>query len=161
MIGGIGENPNTHALVLPSSAILLKKPCWIITNDYLNLNEIKTPSNYGAAMEKIQSGQTITMSLSHSGSLSIMIGMTLLEDIITGLPHHIYPVFDLYGICEKISIVNGDLRNGTPIIEDMPLSTLNAGHEGGESLPHCEKADLEVHEKETEPPMPVQASSSM
>lgn len=161
MIGGIGENPTTHATVLPSSAILLKKPCWIITHDYLNLNEIKSSSNYGAAMEKIQSGQTITMSLSHSGCLSIMIGMTVLEDIITGLPHHIYPIFDLYGICEKITILNGDLRNGTPIIEDMPLSTLNAGHEGGESLPHCEKADLEVHEKETEPPMTAQPSSSM
>uniref|UniRef100_A0A336MFI2 CSON000929 protein n=1 Tax=Culicoides sonorensis TaxID=179676 RepID=A0A336MFI2_CULSO len=161
MIGGIGENPNNLGTSLPSSAILLKKPCWIITNDYLNINEIRTPSTYGIALEKIQVGQSVTMSLSHSGCLSITIGMTVLEDIITGVPHHIYPIIDLYGICEKISIINGDLRNGTPIAEDLPLQTLNAGHEcQTESLPHCEKADLEVHEKETEPPL-AQPSSSM
>uniref|UniRef100_A0A336MWD3 CSON008171 protein n=1 Tax=Culicoides sonorensis TaxID=179676 RepID=A0A336MWD3_CULSO len=59
--------------------------------------------------------------------------MTVLENIITGVPHDLY-----------ISIINGDLRNGTPIAEDLPLHTLNAGHEcQTESLPHCEKADLD------------------
>lgn len=152
MIGGIGVSSNNYG-TLPTSAILLKKPCWIITNDYLNINGVKTPSTvYAEAMEKIQVGQVVTMTLTHSGTLGITIGSTVLDDLLTGLPHHVYPVFDLYGICEKISIINSDLRNGTPISEELPMTTNNLTET--DSVPHCEKADLEVHEKETELPQP-------
>lgn len=95
MIGGIGVSPTTYG-ALPTSGILLKKPCWIITNDFINVNGIKTPTTaYAEAMEKIQVGQVVTMSLTHSGTLGVTIGATVLDDLLTGVPHHIYPVFDL------------------------------------------------------------------
>lgn len=94
MIGGIGASATGYGS-LPSSAILFKKPCWIITNDFININGIKSASNYGEALEKIQCGQIITITLTHSGTLGITIGQFVLDDVLTGLPNHIYPVFDL------------------------------------------------------------------
>lgn len=55
----------------------------------------------------------------------------------------------MYGKCEKISIINGEVRNGTPIIEEVSL-TNDPLADGDTNVPQCEKADLEVHEKETE-----------
>lgn len=95
MIGGIGMTPSSYG-VFPTSGIMLKRPCWIITNDCMNVNTIKTTTTaYAEIFEKIQVGQHITMTLTHSGTLSLAIGSTILDDLLTGLPHHIYPIFDL------------------------------------------------------------------
>lgn len=48
-----------------------------------------------------------------------------------------------------------DLRNSTPMHEELPPIPNTTE----ESVPHCEKADLEIHEKETDNPVP--SSSSM
>ena len=89
----------------------------------------------------------------------IMVGSQNLEDLAAGLPSLVYPVFDLYGKCDKISIINGSdaARNGTPIIEEAVAledeQTLDDGN-----IPQCEKADLE---KETEAnPMPMSTSAT-
>lgn len=58
---------------------------------------------------------------------AITIGQTTLDDLATALPHHIYPVFDLYGRVEKITILNGDLRNGSPINEEVLMSNNELG----------------------------------
>ncbi|XP_021710661.1 neuralized-like protein 4 [Aedes aegypti] len=157
-VGALGVCPGTHQFPFPTSAILFRRPCWIATHDYININGNKTQSKYAEIFEQIQVGTIITMTLNHAGNLSIAFGQTQLDDLAVGLPHHIYPVFDVYGKCEKISIVNGDAKSGSPINEElaaMPAGAVATGVSGGlqnevENIPQCEKADLEVHEKETD-----------
>ncbi|XP_053680569.1 neuralized-like protein 4 [Anopheles nili] len=185
-VGALGVAPGTASAQypFPTSAILFRRPCWIVTHDYVNINGTKTQSRYGELLDAIQPGTIITLTLTHAGSLVVTCGQTQLEELASGLPHHVYPVFDLYGKCERVTIYNGDPKNGSPIAEELAVlpnepqprsvgsaggSTVGAGGPGdtsgmagvgmaagvvapdtGENVPQCEKADLEVHEKETD-----------
>lgn len=161
-IGAIGVAPHHINFNALSSSLLLKRPCWIVTHDYVNVNGHKTRSNYGEVLDRIQRGTIVTMMLTHSGNLVLMVDKTNLEVFATGLPNHVYPVFDIYGKCERITILNVEVRNGTPN-EELPLEETigerdeeedgddedGDGQEGAlNAMPQCEKADLEVHEKE-------------
>ncbi|XP_058066807.1 neuralized-like protein 4 [Anopheles bellator] len=197
-VGALGVAPGTgQQFPFPTSAILFRRPCWIATHDYVNINGTKTQSRYGEVLDAIVPGTIITLTLTHAGSLLISCGSTQLDELATGLPHHVYPVFDLYGKCERLTIVSGDPKNGSPIEEELgvlpneparlangvtgaagggPLGagTVGAGGdpfaagsahaggglENGENVPQCEKADLEVHEKETDQTAAAVAGSS-
>ncbi|XP_058119601.1 neuralized-like protein 4 [Anopheles ziemanni] len=190
-VGALGMAPGVASaqFPFPTSAILFRRPCWIATHDYVNINGTKTQSRYGELLDAIQPGTIITLTLTHAGSLVITCGQTQLDELATGLPHHVYPVFDLYGKCERVTIYNGDPKNGTPIDEELAAlpneqqqrviggvnvggsltggpdsntlvqatnttvasgAVAASGIDGGENVPQCEKADLEVHEKETD-----------
>ncbi|XP_075160481.1 neuralized E3 ubiquitin protein ligase 4 [Haematobia irritans] len=153
-LGVVGQCPqmSSGSAVLPPSIMQCKRPCWVATNDYININGQLIASKYGEALEHIQPGTVITMTLTHAGMLIIMVGSINLEDLASGLSNHVYPVFDLYGKCERITIITGygDMaRNGTPIIEESTALEIDSIDQDS-SIPQCEKADLEVHEKETE-----------
>lgn len=132
-------------------------------------------SKLGEALLRIQKDTTITLTLTHSGSLTLTIlnsqaaarkaittstataynssteqssGDKFVEEIASGLPHHVYPIFDLYGKCERISLLCPDIRNGSPIQEEVISTSIN--NETDRNVPQLEKADLEVHEKETD-----------
>lgn len=132
-------------------------------------------SKLGETLLRIQKDTIITLTLTHSGSLNLSIvngqsgrkasvtttynsnetqqaassnDWKFIEEIATGLPHHVYPIFDLYGKCERISLVCPDVRNGSPINEEVISSSIN--NESDRNVPQLEKADLEVHEKETD-----------
>lgn len=183
ILGVVAISPST--IHFPSSAILLRRPCWIATHDYVNVNGTKYQSKYAEILDEIRQDTVITMTLTYSGSLCIQVGQKNLEEFATGLPHHVYPVFDLYGKCEKISILHTEIRNGSPINEEMSMppifngihnssvagSTCIANNGGGtdgatssgletdRNVPHCEKADLEVHEKETDISLPTNSDT--
>ncbi|XP_011290997.1 neuralized-like protein 4 [Musca domestica] len=152
-LGVVGQCPqiSSGSAALPPSIIQCKRPCWVATHDYININGQKIASKYGEALEHIQPGTVITMTLTHAGMLIIMVGSVNLEDLASGLSNHVYPVFDLYGKCERITIITGSdaARNGTPIVEESTALEIDSIDQDS-SIPQCEKADLEVHEKETE-----------
>ncbi|XP_061386912.1 neuralized-like protein 4 [Musca vetustissima] len=152
-LGVVGQCPqiSSSGSALPPSIIQCKRPCWVATHDYINVNGQKIASKYGEALEHIQPGTVITMTLTHAGMLIIMVGSINLEDLTSGLSNHVYPVFDLYGKCERITIITGSdaARNGTPIVEESTALEIDSIDQDS-SIPQCEKADLEVHEKETE-----------
>lgn len=142
-----------QAMSIPISLLNCKRSCWLATHDYININGQVMASKYGEALDNIQVGSVITMTLTHAGMLIIMIGSTNLEDLASGLPGHVYPIFDVYGKCEKITLLTGTdatrngNANGTPILEAPEALELD-------NMPQqCEKAHLEMHEKEkdTEP----------
>ncbi|XP_017843888.2 LOW QUALITY PROTEIN: neuralized-like protein 4 [Drosophila busckii] len=166
-LGVLAACPQT----MPVGASLLncKRSCWLATHDYININGQVTASKYGDALEQLQVGTVITLTLTHAGLLIIMVGSTNLEDLASGLPSHVYPIFDIYGKCEKITLLTGNdatrNANGTPILEAPEALELD-------NMPQqCEKAHLEMHEKEknTEPlsestrdlPMCSSASNAM
>ncbi|XP_030373282.1 neuralized-like protein 4 [Scaptodrosophila lebanonensis] len=133
------------ANIVPISLLNCKRNCWLATHDFININGQVVASKYGEMLEQIQVGTVITLTLTHAGMLVIMVGSTNLEDLGSGLPSHVYPVFDVYGKCEKITLITGNdaARNGTPIIEAPEALELDNG------VPQqCEKAHLEMHEKE-------------
>lgn len=80
-----------------------------------------------------------------------MVGTKNLEELAEGLPNHVYPVFDLYGKCERITILSvqevehssTSMQEETSIFEQMLLNDTDSRA----SVPECEKADLETHEK--------------
>ncbi|XP_013115152.2 neuralized-like protein 4 [Stomoxys calcitrans] len=151
-LGVVGQCPQiSSGSALPPSIIQCKRPCWLATHDYININGQQIASKYGEALEHIQPGTVITMTLTHAGMLIIMVGSINLEDLASGLSNHVYPVFDLYGKCERITIITGSdmARNGTPIVEESTALEIDSIDQDS-SIPQCEKADLEVHEKETE-----------
>lgn len=68
-VGAIGVSPSTLSLPLPASIISLKRPCWIASHDFMNINGCKTQSKYAEIYEEIKAGTVITMTLTHSGCL--------------------------------------------------------------------------------------------
>lgn len=167
ILGAVSSYLNT--MHLPSSAILLRRPCWVVTHDYININGSKMQSKLGETLLRIQKDTIITLTLTHSGSLTLSVvnnqagrkttgthnsvetqqsADKFVEEIASGLPHHVYPIFDLYGKCERISLICPDIRNGSPINEEVISSSVN--NETDRNVPQLEKADLEVHEKETD-----------
>lgn len=127
-------------------------------------------SKLGEALLRIQKDTIVTLTLTHSGTLNLSIvnnqagrktsvttaynasetqstsDWKFIEEIATGLPHHVYPIFDLYGKCERISLICPDIRTGSPINEEVISPSIN--NESDRNVPQLEKADLEVHEKE-------------
>lgn len=66
----ISPSQLTNALTLSSSIVHSKRPCWIAVDDAININGQIIPSKYGEALENIQAGTVITMTLTHAGVLS-------------------------------------------------------------------------------------------
>lgn len=80
-----------------------------------------------------------------------MVGSHNLEELAEGLPNQVYPVFDLYGKCERITILSGQDagRSSSPVPEEISIfeQMLSNASDQNASVPECEKADLETHEK--------------
>ncbi|KAL7035128.1 hypothetical protein ACKWTF_008239 [Chironomus riparius] len=145
-IGLIGLNPN-NKFTFPSTAINLEKPCWIVSQDHFNINGVKTKTlKFTDAFDQIKTGTIVTLALNIQGALSLTIGSTSFQDIIVGLPNFVYPIFDIYGKCQKITLVSGDNQRIPSSISDDNI----VNHESDSIQQNCEKADLEVHEKETD-----------
>lgn len=127
-----------------------------MTHDYININGTKTQSKFGECLENIQQDTVITLTLTHAGALSVTVGQKVLaDDLFVGLPQHVYPIFDLYGKCERISMVNTEVRGrggidgGSPVNEELAMQTVSeSGLDVDRNVPQGEKGDLEVHEKE-------------
>ena len=156
-LGVIGVNPSTK-ITLPSTSINLERPCWIITQEHFNINGTKSrTTKFSEALDQIKSGTIITVSLSSSGALTFAIGAITFTDIIVGLPNQVYPIFDLYGKCQKVSIISNDNQR-------IPTSASDENfinNQEAESIQqNCEKADLEVHEKETDQTTPTPSTSA-
>lgn len=156
--GLIATNPN-NKITFPSTAVNLEKPCWIVTQEHFNINGVKTKtSKFEEAFEQIKMGTVITISLNIQGAFSFTIGSASFQDIIVGLPSLVYPVFDIYGKCQKLTLISGDNQRITSSVSDDNMAN---NHETDSIQQNCEKADLEVHEKETEILTPTPSTSGI
>jgi neuralized-like protein 4 len=144
--GLIGMSP-TSKVTFPVTAINLEKPCWIVSQDHFNINGVKSKTlKFNDAFDQIKVGTVITLAISLSGTFSFTIGSQSFNDVIVGLPSNsLYPIFDVYGKCQKLTIISGD-RIPSSISDENLINN----HEAENIQQNCEKADLEVHEKETD-----------
>lgn len=156
-LGVIGINPS-NKITFPATSVNLERPCWIITQEHFNINGTKSKTTkFSEALDSIKVGTIITISLSSSGALTFSIGASTFAEVIVGLPNQVYPIVDLYGKCQKMSIVSGDNQR-------IPVSASDenfiANQEAESIQQNCEKADLEVHEKETDQTTPTPCTSA-
>ncbi|XP_017783812.1 PREDICTED: neuralized-like protein 4 [Nicrophorus vespilloides] len=117
--------------ILPATALAFKGPFCIVASDWISLNGIKSRSNYGQKLNNLKVGDKVGLMLLESGIRLII--NDCVEEILTWIPptgQNCYAVFDMYGQCQQIKILNENE-------EVKPVR--GAG---------CEKADLELCEKE-------------
>jgi neuralized-like protein 4 len=146
-LGVIGSSPS-NKLHLPATAVNLERPCWIVTQSHFNINGTKSKtSKFSDAFDQIKVGTIVSMSLSSTGSLSFTVGNVTFNDVIVGLPNQVYPIFDIYGKCQKMTIISGENQMISASASD---DNFIANQEAESIQQNCEKADLEVHEKETD-----------
>lgn len=156
-LGVIGINPN-NKITFPATSVNLERPCWIISQEHFNINGVKSKTTkFNEALDQIKVGTVVTISLSSTGSLSFSIGTSIFPDVIVGLPNQVFPVFDLYGKCQKMTIMSGENQRIPTSASDENL----INNQEAESIQqNCEKADLEVHEKETDQTTPTPSTSA-
>lgn len=156
-LGVIGVNPS-NKVTFPATSVNLDRPCWIISHEHFNINGTKSKTNkFSDALDQIKVGTVVTISLNSAGALSFAIGSSSFPDVIVGLANQVYPMIDIYGKCQKISIISGEAQR-------LPVSASDeniiANQEAESIQQNCEKADLEVHEKETDQTTPTPGTSA-
>ncbi|XP_063932045.1 neuralized-like protein 4 isoform X2 [Zophobas morio] len=132
IIVGVVSGP-PERLNLPVNALAFKAPCCIVANDWVSINGMKSRSNYGQKLSTLSVGDTVGVVLTATGLKLLVNGVE--EELLafvfqTG--QAIYAVFDLYGQCQQIKILNDVAAQETT---ETPVTDF-------------EKADLESCEKE-------------
>lgn len=150
---GMGSNKNT----LPNNAFNLERPCWIVTQEHFNIHGTKSrTSKFFDALDSIKNGSIVTVSMSATNTFSFSIDSRVFNDVIVNLPNQVYPIFDLYGKCQKATLICSDnIRVSASASED------NLNPETENIQQNCEKADLEVHVKESEQITPTPSTSNV
>ncbi|XP_022905179.2 neuralized-like protein 4 [Onthophagus taurus] len=123
-------------LNLPGTAISMKGTCCIIANDWISINGLKSQSTSGERLNMLKPGSTVGLMVTETG-LHIFINGEC-EEILPWVPNdgqQSFAIFDLYGQCQQIKIFN-----------EFEEESLASG-----SSQDCEKADLEICEKEQRP----------
>ncbi|CAH1098780.1 unnamed protein product [Psylliodes chrysocephalus] len=145
VISGVPERLN-----LPVNALALKAPSCIVASDWLAINGIKSCSNYGLKLDNVSVGDHVEIILTEAKCFQLSINGVEEEPLALNFPNGspIYAVFDLYGQCQQIRILNNSVQEEQPEIKKSA---------------DCEKADLESCEKErseTKLSLPIPSAST-
>ncbi|KAK4880128.1 hypothetical protein RN001_008274 [Aquatica leii] len=130
MIGVISGSPDR--INLPVSGLAIKNSCCIIASDWISINGVKSKSNFNK-LSCLTAGTYVGLMLTEASQLQLYIDGVAEESIHFEMPsgQSCYAVFDLYGQCQQIKIINE--------VEEEPSRS---------SIIDFEKADLESCEKE-------------
>ncbi|KAK5646861.1 hypothetical protein RI129_005325 [Pyrocoelia pectoralis] len=115
---------------LPVTGLAIKNSSCIIASDWVSINGVKSKSNYNK-LSCLTAGTFVGLMLTESGQVQIYINGVPEQPLQFDYNQPCYAVFDLYGQCQQIKIVNE--------IEEKPNTS---------SSTDLEKADLESCEKE-------------
>lgn len=107
-------------------------------------------------LDKLKAGSVVGLLLSEVGRLSLYVNDVNFGPLPAGLPtsHNYYAVFDLYGQCEQITILNtqcdnSEIEQKIPTTQPIEEPSTSSKTDSNQQL---EKADLESHEKESHSP---------
>ncbi|XP_076180899.1 neuralized E3 ubiquitin protein ligase 4 [Ptiloglossa arizonensis] len=161
----------------PLTALGFKKHSWIICSDWISHNGIRVKTKYGAALEGLQSSSVVGLFIDEDNRLHLIINNVDQGVAATDLPPYVYAVFDLYGQCEQVSVIENNTETFSSASVDnittvASMECIRTKLEDAENS--REKADLECHEKEnvivatssdlstsTSPSAPSQCSSNV
>lgn len=146
-----------HKTTFPCNTFNLERPCWIITQEHFNINGTKSrTSKFAEALDSIKVGTVLTISISTTNSFSFSVGSYTFQDVIVNLPNQVYPIFDIYGKCQKLTLISTEnTRLSASASEDNLIQETESIQQ------NCEKADLEVHVKESEQTTPTPSTSAV
>ncbi|XP_050309268.1 neuralized-like protein 4 [Anthonomus grandis grandis] len=121
-------------LSFPVNALALKGTSCVVANDWISINGVKGRSNYGQVLNTLVEGDTIGVTVTDNKLFKLIVNGVEEESLPWPYPvgQPVYAVFDLYGQCQKIRVLNEDIKSSD-------TTSLNT---------ECEKADLESCEKE-------------
>ncbi|KAI1898830.1 hypothetical protein AGOR_G00076390 [Albula goreensis] len=127
-LGVIGHSPDR--LNFPSTACCLKRSAWLLQRDSVFHNSLKICENYGPNLDTCPEGTVLGLLVDGNSCLHLYVNGMDQGVAAQDIPSPCYPLIDLYGQCEQVTIVTNDV----PAV----------GRESGES--RCqgdmEKADM-------------------
>nr|CAD7453424.1 unnamed protein product [Timema tahoe] len=129
----------------PLTALGFKRNSWIICSDSVYQNGVKVKSCYGPNLDNLQGSHMVGVLVDYDSQLHLYVNGVDQGVAAKDIPSVCYAVVDLYGQCEKVSVVQCREEAQTTVADISALSQEQMGVET-ESL--SEKADLECDEKE-------------
>ncbi|XP_065568738.1 neuralized-like protein 4 [Artemia franciscana] len=94
---------------LPVTALGFRRSAWVVSADTLFVNGQKAKSRLPFNLDNIAVHSTVGLSLSLDGDFHILIDGKDLGKVASGISDPCYAVFDLYGQCEEIQLINPEL----------------------------------------------------
>uniref|UniRef100_A0A3Q2NPP4 Neuralized-like protein 4 n=1 Tax=Fundulus heteroclitus TaxID=8078 RepID=A0A3Q2NPP4_FUNHE len=127
-LGVIGHSPDR--LNFPSTACCLKRSAWLLQRDSVFHNSLKICENYGPNLDTCPEGTALGLLVDTNSCLHLYVNGMDQGVAAQDIPSPCYPLIDLYGQCEQVTIVT----NNVPAV----------GAEGGQTRfqADMEKADM-------------------
>uniref|UniRef100_A0A9J8BNT8 Neuralized-like protein 4 n=1 Tax=Cyprinus carpio carpio TaxID=630221 RepID=A0A9J8BNT8_CYPCA len=102
-LGVIGHSPDR--LNFPSTACCLKRSVWLLQRDSVFHNSLKICENYGPNLDTCPEGTVLGLLVDSSGCLHLFVNGMDQGVAAQDIPSPCYPLIDLYGQCEQVTIV--------------------------------------------------------
>uniref|UniRef100_A0A8C2D6H2 Neuralized-like protein 4 n=1 Tax=Cyprinus carpio TaxID=7962 RepID=A0A8C2D6H2_CYPCA len=102
-LGVIGHSPDR--LNFPSTACCLKRSVWLLQRDSVFHNSLKICENYGPNLDTCPEGTILGLLVDSSGCLHLFVNGMDQGVAAQDIPSPCYPLIDLYGQCEQVTIV--------------------------------------------------------
>uniref|UniRef100_A0A671PI66 Neuralized-like protein 4 n=1 Tax=Sinocyclocheilus anshuiensis TaxID=1608454 RepID=A0A671PI66_9TELE len=102
-LGVIGHSPDR--LNFPSTACCLKRSVWLLQRDSVFHNSLKICENYGPNLDTCPEGTILGLLVDSSGCLHLFVNGMDQGIAAQDIPSPCYPLIDLYGQCEQVTIV--------------------------------------------------------
>uniref|UniRef100_A0A673G670 Neuralized-like protein 4 n=1 Tax=Sinocyclocheilus rhinocerous TaxID=307959 RepID=A0A673G670_9TELE len=116
-LGVIGHSPDR--LNFPSTACCLKRSVWLLQRDSVFHNSLKICENYGPNLDTCPEGTILGLLVDSSGCLHLFVNGMDQGVAAQDIPSPCYPLIDLYGQCEQVTIVTNHVSVVGGEREDM------------------------------------------
>ncbi|XP_062372617.1 neuralized-like protein 4 isoform X2 [Sardina pilchardus] len=106
-LGVIGHSPDR--LNFPSTACCLKRSVWLLQRDSVFHNSLKICENYGPNLDTCPEGTVLGLLVDGSSCLHLYVNGMDQGVAAQDIPSPCYPLIDLYGQCEQVTIVTNNV----------------------------------------------------
>uniref|UniRef100_A0A4W5JSQ1 Neuralized-like protein 4 n=1 Tax=Hucho hucho TaxID=62062 RepID=A0A4W5JSQ1_9TELE len=106
-LGVIGHSPDR--LNFPSTACCLKRSAWLLQRDSVFHNSLKICENYGPNLDTCPEGTVLGLLVDGNSCLHLHVNGMDQGVAAQDIPTPCYPLIDLYGQCEQVTIVTNNV----------------------------------------------------
>ncbi|XP_069042671.1 neuralized-like protein 4 isoform X2 [Lepisosteus oculatus] len=106
-LGVIGHCPDR--LNFPATACCLKRSSWLLQRDSVFHNSLKICENYGPNLDTCPEGTALGLLVDASNCLHLYVNGMDQGAAAQDIPNPCFPIIDLYGQCEQVTIVTNDV----------------------------------------------------
>ncbi|KAM9462513.1 neuralized-like protein 4 isoform 2-T2 [Clarias gariepinus] len=107
-LGVIGHSPDR--LNFPSTACCLKRSVWLLQRDSVFHNSLKICENYGPNLDTCPEGTVLGLLVDANSCLHLYVNGMDQGVAVQDIPNPCYPLIDLYGQCEQVTIVTSHVE---------------------------------------------------